>query len=184
MPVTSGSFDANNSLVEADYAKLESWGFNMLRLGTMWPAVMHTASGGANLTYLAALQSIVSDAAAHGVYTLLDMHQDLLSPFFCGEGAPDWVVQPAGGVASFPLPIAFPYKGRPHPLPSECAKREFGTYYMVRVSAMLSVCKRDRLIVHDKTTATQSAAVGKAFQQLYDNVGGFQGDNDRVAVEA
>jgi hypothetical protein len=28
-----------------------------------------------------------------GIYLLLDMHQDLLSPFFCGEGAPDYLVQ-------------------------------------------------------------------------------------------
>lgn len=154
--MTNGPFDANNSLVEADYALLERLGFNMLRLGTMWPGVMPTAGGGANVSYLAALQSIASDAAAHGIYSLLDMHQDLLSPFFCGEGAPDWAVHPAGGVATFPLPVAFPYKGKPHPSPSECAKRQFGEYYM-------------------------SAAVGKAFQQLYDNVDGFQGA--RVVVK-
>ena len=28
----------------------------------------------------------------HGIYTLLDMHQDVLSHKFCGEGVPDWAV--------------------------------------------------------------------------------------------
>ena len=31
-------------------------------------------------------------AGSYGIYTLLDMHQDVLSGKFCGEGAPDWAV--------------------------------------------------------------------------------------------
>ena len=31
-------------------------------------------------------------AAEYGIYTLLDMHQDVLSEKFCGEGIPDWAV--------------------------------------------------------------------------------------------
>ncbi len=28
----------------------------------------------------------------YGIYIFLDMHQDVLSGKFCGEGAPDWAV--------------------------------------------------------------------------------------------
>lgn len=29
----------------------------------------------------------------YGIYTLLDMHQDVFSGKFCGEGVPDWAVE-------------------------------------------------------------------------------------------
>ena len=35
-------------------------------------------------------------AAEYGIYTLLDMHQDVLSGKFCGEGAPDWAIDTGG----------------------------------------------------------------------------------------
>ena len=38
------------------------------------------------------IQMIVSKAAKYGIYTLLDMHQDVMSPKFCVEGFPDWAV--------------------------------------------------------------------------------------------
>ena len=31
-------------------------------------------------------------AGEKGIYTLLDMHQDVFSGKFCGEGVPDWIV--------------------------------------------------------------------------------------------
>ncbi len=31
-------------------------------------------------------------AGTYGIYTILDMHQDILSEKFCGEGIPDWAV--------------------------------------------------------------------------------------------
>jgi endoglycosylceramidase len=34
--------------------------------------------------------------ADHGIYTLLDMHQDLYSSTFAGEGAPEWATQTGG----------------------------------------------------------------------------------------
>ena len=67
-----------------------------------------------------------------------------MSPFFCGEGAPDWIVPVAGGIAKFPLPVGLPYKtdSRGYPSPSDCGKKEFGVYY-------------------------PTEAVGQAFQALY-----------------
>lgn len=45
-----------------------------------------------NETYLDVIKSIASKAAKYGIYTLLDMHQDVMSPKFCVEGFPDWAV--------------------------------------------------------------------------------------------
>ena len=64
---------------------------NLVRLGVLlvgaWPS-----SGAVNASYLAATD-IAALLAARGVQTLVDLHQDVLSPFFGGEGLPDWAVQ-------------------------------------------------------------------------------------------
>ena len=35
-------------------------------------------------------------AADYNISVLLDMHQDVLSAKFCGEGAPDWAIETGG----------------------------------------------------------------------------------------
>ena len=45
-----------------------------------------------NETYIETVGKIVEKAAEYGIYTLLDMHQDVFSPKFCVEGMPDWIV--------------------------------------------------------------------------------------------
>ena len=35
-------------------------------------------------------------AANYSINILLDMHQDVLSARFCGEGVPDWTIDPEG----------------------------------------------------------------------------------------
>lgn len=52
-----------------------------------------------NETYVEVIQDIVSLAAKYGIYTLLDMHQDVFSPKFCVEGMPDWIVN--SGIHAF-----------------------------------------------------------------------------------
>ena len=51
----------------------------------MWPGVEPT-QGAFDDAYIKKLKSIVNAAAKRGIYTLLDMHQDVLSENFCGEG--------------------------------------------------------------------------------------------------
>jgi endoglycosylceramidase len=110
LPVTIGPFNTNNTLVDADYAFLARYGFNMIRLGVMWPGVTPTPptpqhpNNNINATYLSAIAAIVNNARAHGIYSLLDLHQDLFARRYCGEGAPDWALSNEGGLASFPLP--------------------------------------------------------------------------------
>src|SRR3990167_2706406 len=67
--------------------------FNVVRLGVMWPGVMPT-SGTVNATYLQVMRGIVDMLGARGIYTIVDLHQDVFSRKFCGEGAPDWLVEP------------------------------------------------------------------------------------------
>ena len=45
-----------------------------------------------NETYIGVIADIVKLAAKYGIYTLLDMHQDVFSPKLCVEGMPDWIV--------------------------------------------------------------------------------------------
>lgn len=55
------------------------WGFNAIRLGTMW-------AGGVpqkdqfNETYFQILSTIVQKLESYGIYSLLDCHQDVMSP--------------------------------------------------------------------------------------------------------
>lgn len=57
----------------------------------MWQGV-EPSRGLYNETYIRVLIDIVKEATDHGIYTLLDLHQDLYSEKFCGEGMPAWAV--------------------------------------------------------------------------------------------
>jgi len=99
-------FDADVSLSDRDFEIMKEHGFTVLRLGLMWAGV-NPERGVVNATYLEVAQDIVAAAARAGIYTLLDMHQDVLSEAFCGEGVPAWVAasthEPPGLL--FPAPI-------------------------------------------------------------------------------
>jgi hypothetical protein len=116
VPMTS-VYDKDLSMVTEDFEALKAQGANALRLGVMWPG-LEPSRGEYNESYLDEVDTIVKAAAAHGVYTLLDMHQDGrlehasarahfaqarqqrdgllragLSEYFCGEGIPTWAVR-------------------------------------------------------------------------------------------
>jgi endoglycosylceramidase len=95
-----------------DASRIQSLGFNLVRLGIEWQA-LEPGSGGANqpgicttgtpgnphefnraiaLRYLRHVAATVNLLARHGIYTLLDMHQDVYNSNFRGEGAPNWAV--------------------------------------------------------------------------------------------
>ena len=110
------------SLTAADAVLLRSFGFNVVRLGVLWNAVYPGgATGPVNTSYLDAAVATVDMLAEHGIYTLVDMHQDAMSSYFCGEGFPDDVTRralelagfDAAGADRFPTPL----KVRPRPRP-------------------------------------------------------------------
>ena len=95
-----------------DASRMQSLGFNLVRLGIEWQA-LEPGSGGPNqpgictpgtpgdphefnraiaLRYLSHVAATINLLASHGIYTLLDMHQDVYNSNFRGEGAPNWAV--------------------------------------------------------------------------------------------
>jgi endoglycosylceramidase len=73
---------------------LQANGFNVVRVGVIWAAV-EPRPGQYNARYLKSIGRTVRTLAAHGIYSLLDFHQDLYNEKFQGEGAPAWAVQDA-----------------------------------------------------------------------------------------
>jgi len=146
------AFDPQASLAAVDIANLKKWGFNVVRLGVMWPG-WTPAKGAADAAYAKRMVALVKKLAAAGIYTIVDMHQDLMSRKLCGEGAPDWAVAYPGGefAAPFPLPVALPYAVNAtshYPSLEKCLSQNFAFYYV-------------------------ADAVQETFQQLYENYAGF-----------
>lgn len=100
--------------------QLASWGFNAIRLGTMWTGAQPTATG-FNQTYYDVLLDIVSTLSAYGIDAILDCHQDVLSSFFCEyDGAPQWLVEKSLNES----------KQFPWPLPGTCYDRPWASNYL------------------------------------------------------
>lgn len=144
-------WDTETTLSERDAADLAAWGFNVVRLGVMWPGLM-PKRGVVDEAYLAAVHEIVATLHAHGIAVLLDLHQDLGGRMLCGEGFPDWAVLPGAAKHAFPWPVfrrPFAKDADGYPKLEECLQKSFATYYLTE-------------------------AVGAAFQALYDNTEGVR----------
>jgi hypothetical protein len=93
-------------LTEADYERMAAvYGFNVQRLGLSWSS-LEPRRGEFDRAYLARVRTAVDQAARHGIYTVLDIHQDTYSkyvtatpgttcrlgaePAFGNDGAPQW----------------------------------------------------------------------------------------------
>jgi endoglycosylceramidase len=88
-----------------DAAFLAENGFNAVRVGVIW-SDLEPEPGVFSTTYLNEIEQTVQTLGSHGIYSIIDFHQDAYSTAFGGEGAPDWAVQ-TDGVANPSLP--FPY---------------------------------------------------------------------------
>jgi len=107
----------------ADAKEIAGLGFDVVRLGILWEGI-EPGHGGPNNPaictsgvprnphlfnkatadrYLAAVTRTVDLLGRYHVYTLLDMHQDVYSQAFRGEGAPAWAVC-TDGQPIVPLP--------------------------------------------------------------------------------
>ena len=121
----------NTSFTQRDIGYLKSWGFNVVRLGVMWPGVIDS-SNNINSTYLDTMKKIVEDLGNNGIYTLVDMHQDLLSEYFCGEGIPNHLMKDVSQMKTFPWPLGTEFGGT-IPTREQCIKYPlFGTYYATK----------------------------------------------------
>jgi len=110
--VTSGA--GVNVLSNVEAASIAADGFDVVRLGIFWkglepgtapmndPAICTPgrpkAAGLAQFntkifnTYMTKLEQTISLLAQHGIYSLVDMHQDAMNEAFAGEGFPNWAV--------------------------------------------------------------------------------------------
>ena len=82
------------------FSAMAADGFDVIRLPISWSR-LEPRPGRMSQSYLQLIRSVVNDAATHGIYTILDLHNIDWSIFYGGDGAPGWVT--AG-----PLPRSFP----------------------------------------------------------------------------
>ncbi len=100
----------------ADAKRMASLGFNIVRLGIIWqgiepgtlgpnspqvctpgtPGDPHQFNEAVAKAYLAKVARTVALLGRYHIYTLLDMHEDVYSSEFGGEGAPPWAVCTSG----------------------------------------------------------------------------------------
>ncbi|MHA1713730.1 MAG: cellulase family glycosylhydrolase [Candidatus Ranarchaeia archaeon] len=78
------------------FRRLQSWGFNVIRLLTTWEAIEHAGPGQYDTGYLSYLRDIVELAGDYGFWVFVDPHQDVWSRFTGGDGAPAWVFDKVG----------------------------------------------------------------------------------------
>jgi endoglycosylceramidase len=74
-----------------EFAMMREWGFNCIRLVIIWDGV-EPEPGHYDDEYLAGVDKRIQWAKENGIYVILDMHQDLFSAKFGGDGAPDWAI--------------------------------------------------------------------------------------------
>lgn len=88
-------------------SNLKKWGFNVVRLGVMWSGLMPEKNK-INETYLNEMIQIVDNLASHGIYSLIDLHQDMMSSNFASyDGVPKWVLDEMPN-SWFPFPWPLP----------------------------------------------------------------------------
>ncbi|MFI0965903.1 cellulase family glycosylhydrolase [Streptomyces sp. NPDC021080] len=101
-------------LKDSDYALMARYGFDVQRLALSWSA-LEPKRGVFDEGYLARVRTAVHQAAAHGIHTVLDIHQDTFSkyvsaapgtrcranasPEFGNDGAPKWATRTDGAKA-------------------------------------------------------------------------------------
>jgi endoglycosylceramidase len=113
--VPNASAGERASFDRDDVRRLRSWGFNTVRLGITWKALM-PQPGVVDRAYLNRILALTRLMEDQGIFYLLDMHQDLYAERFEGNGAPDWAIKddgiPFASLGGFPLNYAAPAVGR------------------------------------------------------------------------
>jgi endoglycosylceramidase len=79
-------------VTDADWGRMAANGFDVVRLIVHW-SLLEPTRGTIDQGYLDRIQAAVTAAAAHGLYTVIDMHQDAWSK---GVDTPAGVTCPAG----------------------------------------------------------------------------------------
>ncbi|MBI4577005.1 MAG: cellulase family glycosylhydrolase [Planctomycetes bacterium] len=88
-----------------DFLGMREAGFDAVRFLLTWEAIEPVA-GSYDAAYLDEVGRALDWAHAHGVHVLLDMHQDMWSRDFGGDGAPRWATDDHALVPN--APVGFP----------------------------------------------------------------------------
>ncbi len=102
------------TIYKDDIEHLVNMGMNVVRLGCMLPGLFPTNSTPSEL-YLKQINNISQLLFQHNIYTIIDLHQDVLAPKLCGEGTPDWMLNVSSlGAMPMPEPLAWHDKNFSH----------------------------------------------------------------------
>ena len=85
------NFVHKHLLEESNFQKFKSVGVNIIRLGITWASI-EPKEGKYNDNLIFALKDYIDKCAENNIYVMFDMHQDLFSHYFHGDGAPNWVI--------------------------------------------------------------------------------------------
>jgi endoglycosylceramidase len=96
---------SGNGFDNDDAAFLAANGFNAVRVGIIW-SDLEPEPGMFDPAYLKSVEETVHTLGEHGIYSIIDFHQDAYSSAFGGEGAPAWATE-TNGATNISLP--FPY---------------------------------------------------------------------------
>jgi endoglycosylceramidase len=78
--------------LDAYMSRAESWGIDVMRVPFTWAALEPTL-GTYDEAWLSMYAQLLASAWAHGIYAVIDFHQDVYSEVYCGDGFPGWTVK-------------------------------------------------------------------------------------------
>lgn len=85
-------------LFAPEFTHLQKLGFNIVRLLVMWKAIEPRRSKNPEIllpegkTYLNYVKEIIDILHHHGIFVIIDFHQDIAHEIYDGDGFPDWVL--------------------------------------------------------------------------------------------
>jgi endoglycosylceramidase len=71
--------------------RARTWGIDVMRVPFVWAAVEPT-EGMDDADFLMRYDALLDAAWAHGIWTVVDFHQDVYAENFCGDGFPAWTI--------------------------------------------------------------------------------------------
>jgi endoglycosylceramidase len=74
---------------EVDAKLMADAGWNVVRLGVLYSG-LEPSPGNYDESYLDRIEESVALLGRHGIFSLLDFHQDIYGPVFTGDGLPPW----------------------------------------------------------------------------------------------